>query len=73
MLTTAFRWPFFVPSRNNADRIRCALYHRLITKTVDNVTPFLVNAKKEIHCEKIFDHYVSLLSVIPGCILPSFK
>lgn len=65
---------FFVPSSNDADRISCALHHRLITKTVDNVTPFLVNAKKrKINCEEIFAHYVSLLSVIPGCILPSFK
>lgn len=46
-----------------------------LTKPVDNVTLlyWLMQKKDDIHCEMIFAHNVSLLSVIPGCILPSFK
>lgn len=36
---------FFVPYSNNADRIKCALCC-LITKSVDNVTPLLVDARE---------------------------
>lgn len=36
---------FFVPYSNDADRIKCALCC-LITKSVDNVTPLLVDARE---------------------------
>lgn len=45
-----------------------------LTKTVDNIALLsrLMHRKDDIHCE-MTAHNVSLLSVIPGCILPSFK
>ena len=77
MWTTAYRWHFFysVPCSNDADRLRCAFHCFLPNKTtVDNVALLsrLMRRKDDIHCE-MTAHNVSLLSVIPGCILPSFK
>lgn len=43
--------------------------------TVDNVAllSWLMQRKDDIHCEMILLIMYLLLSVIPGCILPSFK
>lgn len=45
ILTTAYRWPFLYHPVTMLTELG-VLHHRLITKTVDNVTPFLVDAKK---------------------------